>query len=129
MSYFSYFFGNNELTVEEQLKNENENLKNLNNILVNDYNSLKITNQNLKTNIDNNNSLNEILNNDNNEKNKTISYLQLKLTEYEKKIVEQTNELELLNKEVQNIFYNNKKKCNKITQTMNDLSKNHIKKD
>lgn len=152
MSYFSYFWGNEELSVEEKLKNENENLKKLNNTLVNDYNSLKIKNQNLNTTIENNSSFNEILNNDNNEKNKTISHLQLKLIEYEKKFVEQKNELELLNKEVEQMFYqtktltcenrllknSNKKMLNKSIQTDSnkinkysqiDFSKFHFKED
>lgn len=152
MSYFSYFWGSEELSVEEKLKNENENLKKLNNTLVNDYNSLKIKNQNLNTTIENNSSFNEILNNDNNEKNKTISHLQLKLIEYEKKFVEQKNELELLNKEVEKMFYqtktltcenrllknSNKKMLNKSTQTCSnkinklsqiDFSKFHFKED
>jgi hypothetical protein len=152
MSYFSYFWGSEELSVEEKLKNENENLKKLNNTLVNDYNSLKIKNQNLNTTIENNSSFNEILNNDNNEKNKTISHLQLKLIEYEKKFVEQKNELELLNKEVEQMFYqtktltcenrllknSNKKMLNKSIQTDSnkinklsqiDFSKFHFKED
>lgn len=152
MSYFSYFWGSEELSVEDKLKNENENLKQLNNTLVNDYNLLKQKNQSLHNTIDNNNNLREILNNDNNEKNKTISYLQLKLIEYENKFVEQNKELEILNKEVEQMFYQtktltcenrllknaNKKMCDKSTQTITnkidkssqiDFSKFHFKED
>ena len=147
--------------MEEKLKLENENLKQSNEKLIDEFNSLKINYHNLNSNLKRNNEkinnddmLREILNNDLEEKNKTISYLQLKLNDCENKMVSQATTLEQMDKEVRQMFYqmkvlteenkmlkNKTKKLvesstqtnnineNKSTQTSIDFTKFHFKED
>jgi len=112
MEYISNIFKSSESSEEEKVKLENENLKKTNEKIIDELNSLKLNyhklNSNLKKNseaINDNNMLREILNNDLEEKNRTISFLQLKLSDYENKAVEQTATLEQMDKEVKQMFY------------------------
>ena len=130
MEHITNFFKSNELSEEEKLKLENENLKETNEKIISELNSLKINyhklNSNLKRNsekINNDNMLREILNNDLEEKNKTISYLQLKLNDYENKMVSQTTTLEQMDKEVRQMFYQMK-----VLTEENKMLKNKTKK-
>ena len=130
MEYFSNFFKSDELSMEEKLKLENENLKQSNEKIIDEFNSLKINyhnlNANLKRNnekINNDNMLREILNNDLEEKNKTISYLQLKLNDCENKMVSQATTLEQMDREVRQMFYQMK-----VLTEENKMLKNKTKK-
>lgn len=130
MEYISNFFKSDELSMEEKLKLENENLKQSNEKIIDEFNSLKINyhnlNANLKRNnekINNDNMLREILNNDLEEKNKTISYLQLKLNDCENKMVSQATTLEQMDREVRQMFYQMK-----VLTEENKMLKNKTKK-
>lgn len=130
MEYISSFFKSDELSMEEKLKLENENLKQSNEKLIDEFNSLKINYHNLNANLKRNNEkinnddmLREILNNDLEEKNKTISYLQLKLNDCENKMVSQATTLEQMDKEVRQMFYQMK-----VLTEENKMLKNKTKK-
>jgi hypothetical protein len=107
METIKNYFGYGE---KSELVNENENIKKVNDTIIDELNILKIKYNEIKKNLTKNikrveqaEEFKVLLNNELNEKNNTISYLQLKLLDYETHFLKQKIELEELNNETQRL--------------------------